>query len=58
MIGNSPKSDINPSLAAGINAIFIPHDFTWVLEHEIVNQPPAGQTLLELSSFSDLLHHF
>lgn len=58
MIGNSPRSDINPSLAAGLNAIFIPHDFTWVLEHESVDAPPDGCRLLELGSFSDLLHHF
>lgn len=58
MIGNSPRSDINPALAAGLHAIFIPHDFTWVLEHEVVNQPPSGQTFLELSTFGDLLHHF
>jgi putative hydrolase of the HAD superfamily len=54
MIGNSPKSDINPALAAGLHAIFIPHDFTWVLEHETVSPPPTGQTLLELASFADL----
>ncbi len=54
MIGNSPKSDINPALAAGLHAIFIPHDFTWVLEHEVVNQPAPGQHLLELSNFSEL----
>jgi putative hydrolase of the HAD superfamily len=54
MIGNSPKSDINPALGAGLNAVFIPHDFTWVLEHEIVNQPRAGQHLLELASFAEL----
>ena len=58
MIGNSPKSDINPALSAGLHAIFIPHDFTWVLEHEVVNQPPAGQHLLELSAFADLTHYF
>ena len=58
MIGNSPKSDINPALAAGLHAVFIPHDFTWVLEHEVVNQPPAGQHLLELSTFADLTRHF
>lgn len=58
MIGNSPKSDINPALAAGLHAVFIPHDFTWVLEHESVNHPPTGQTLLELSSFADLARHF
>jgi putative hydrolase of the HAD superfamily len=58
MIGNSPKSDINPSLAVGLNAMFIPHDFTWVLEHEVVDQPPSGQRLLELAKFADLLQHF
>jgi putative hydrolase of the HAD superfamily len=58
MIGNSPRSDINPALSAGLNAIFIPHDFTWVLEHEVVNQPPAGQHLLELAAFADLASYF
>ncbi len=58
MIGNSPRSDINPALAAGLHAVFIPHDFTWVLEHETVNQPPAGQNLLELAGFADLAIHF
>ncbi len=58
MIGNSPKSDINPSLSAGLNAVFIPHDFTWVLEHEVIAAPPSGQQLLELPSFAELLRHF
>ena len=43
MIGNSPKSDVNPSLAVGMSAVFIPHDYTWVLEHEVVDQPKGGQ---------------
>jgi putative hydrolase of the HAD superfamily len=58
MIGNSPKSDINPSLAAGLHAVFIPHDFTWVLEHEVVDLPPDGQHLLELAKFDDLRSYF
>ncbi len=58
MIGNSPRSDVNPALAAGLHAVFIPHDFTWVLEHEIVNQPPTGQHLLELAAFADLARYF
>ncbi len=58
MIGNSPKSDINPALAAGLHAIFIPHDFTWVLEHELVDPAPSGQTFLELPSFAALAEHF
>jgi putative hydrolase of the HAD superfamily len=58
MIGNSPKSDINPALAAGLNAVFVPHDFTWVLEHELVDHPPAGRELLEIGSFDELLQYF
>jgi putative hydrolase of the HAD superfamily len=58
MIGNSPKSDINPALAAGLNAVFIPHDFTWVLEHETVDPPTSREKLLELSAFSELLRYF
>jgi putative hydrolase of the HAD superfamily len=58
MIGNSPKSDINPALAAGLNAVFIPHDFTWVLEHEVVDEPVGSEQLMELGSFKELVSYF
>jgi len=58
MIGNSPKSDINPSLAAGMNAVFIPHDNTWVLEHEEVAQPTPSSRLKILQGFAELQQHF
>lgn len=58
MIGNSPRSDINPALAAGLNAVFIPHDFTWALEHEAVDRPTGDSQLMELGSFAELLSHF
>ncbi|WP_419806804.1 HAD hydrolase-like protein [Terriglobus sp.] len=58
MIGNSPKSDINPALAAGLHAVFVPHPNTWVLEHEAVATAPAGQHLLQLSSIRNLLQIF
>jgi putative hydrolase of the HAD superfamily len=58
MVGNSPKSDINPALAAGLNAIFIPHGNTWILEHEEVASAPASQRLLVIERFSDLRKHF
>jgi putative hydrolase of the HAD superfamily len=58
MIGNSPRSDINPALAAGLGAVFIPHDFTWVLEHEVVDAPADPERLLELKRFGELVEHF
>jgi len=58
MIGNSPKSDINPALAAGLNATFVPHGDTWILEHEEVNPAPAGQQLLIVGRFAELREHF
>jgi len=54
MIGNSPKSDINPALAAGLHAVFLFHQNTWVLEHETIDMPPRGQYLIELDSFLKL----
>jgi putative hydrolase of the HAD superfamily len=58
MIGNSPKSDINPALSAGLHAIYIHHPSTWVLEHDAMIPPPEGQRLLELDRFSTLARHF
>ena len=58
MIGNSPKSDINPALYAGLNAVFVPHGDTWILEHEelATAQPPSR--LLVVEKFSGLREHF
>jgi putative hydrolase of the HAD superfamily len=58
MIGNSPRSDINPALAAGLNAVFVPHDQTWRLEHEDLPTEPDGGFLLVLNRFAELLDHF
>ena len=58
MVGNSPKSDINPALAAGLHAVFIPHDNTWILEHEEVAPAPAPQQLLVVDRFGELREHF
>lgn len=59
MIGNSPRSDINPALEAGINAVFIPHPHTWRLEQaEIAATRPDAGRLLRLSRFSELAEVF
>jgi putative hydrolase of the HAD superfamily len=52
MIGNSPKSDINPAIKLGMYAVFIPYEFTWVLDDE----PLIGNRsrLITVQNFSDL----
>ena len=56
MIGNSPRSDVNPALEAGLNAVFVPHPRTWQLEQEALRGGPGR--LLVLDRFSDLRAHF
>jgi putative hydrolase of the HAD superfamily len=58
MVGNSPKSDINPAIEAGLNAVFIPHAETWVLEHAELCSAPAPQQLLTLERFQLLCEVF
>jgi len=57
MVGNSPKSDINPALAAGLNAVFVPHGNTWILEHDDLATAQAPQRLLVVERFPDLRAH-
>ncbi len=56
MIGNSPRSDINPALKAGLRAVYIPHPHTWELEHEELDL--EDERVIALSSFSHLLEVF
>jgi putative hydrolase of the HAD superfamily len=56
MIGNSPRSDINPALHAGLNAVFIPHPATWELEKAEL-ESGTGRLVI-LSAFRELRGHF
>jgi putative hydrolase of the HAD superfamily len=56
MIGNSPKSDINPALDAGLNAVFVPHARTWELEKQEMRSVPGRLVMVE--RFADLRNHF
>ena len=57
MIGNSPKSDINPALEAGLGAVLVPHDRTWVLEQVDLRTPESAR-FLRVEKFRDLTRHF
>ena len=56
MIGNSPRSDINPALKAGLGAVFIPHPHTWELEHEEIDH--ADERVTVIAAFPHLLEVF
>jgi putative hydrolase of the HAD superfamily len=58
MIGNSPKSDINPALNAGLNAVFVPHGNTWILEHEELAPAMPPLRLLVVERFAELRRYF
>ena len=58
MIGNSPKSDINPALAAGLNAVYIPHPATCRLEQQEIDPTLGGGRLLRVARFSELADYF
>jgi putative hydrolase of the HAD superfamily len=57
MVGNSPKSDILPALAAGLGAVFVPHPATWTLELAAL-PPPHTPRYLVRNRFRDLLELF
>ena len=54
MIGNSPRSDVNPALRVGLRTVFIPHRTIWEFEREELLAPPD----LSLKSFPEMLDHF
>lgn len=56
VIGNSPRSDVNPALELGLNAVYIPHPRTWSLENEQLAAGPGR--LIVLEKFSDLRNWF
>lgn len=53
MIGNSVKSDILPVVAIGGNAIHIPYDNTWALDH-VDHRGPEAEGFFEIPHISDV----
>jgi len=52
MIGNSPKSDINPALRCGMYTIFIPYAYTWKLDNEKLIKNKSKS--IEAKNFSEI----
>ncbi len=56
MIGNSPKSDINPALEAGLGAVLVRNDNTWRLEMQDI--PEGHERFRSVDRFCDLTSIF
>ncbi|HEY1865462.1 MAG TPA: HAD hydrolase-like protein [Candidatus Acidoferrales bacterium] len=56
MVGNNPRTEINPALQAGLNAAFVPHFSTW--EHDRGELQSGAGKLLIVARFRDLRDHF
>jgi len=55
MVGNSPRSDINTAVEAGIGAVYVPHPDTWNLELEEV---AVSDRVVVIERFADLIPLF
>ncbi len=56
MVGNSLKSDVVPAIRAGSWGVHVPHELTWVLEHEEApEQDPRFRRIAELGLLPELL---
>ncbi len=56
MVGNSPKSDINPALRVGMYAIYIPYRDTWKLDDEPIEA--VDNRFFKLNRFTELKELF
>lgn len=56
MVGNSLKSDVVPAIRAGSWGVHVPHELTWVLEHEEApEQDPRFRRIAALGLLPGLL---
>ena len=56
MVGNSLKSDIVPAIRAGSWGVYVPHELTWVLEHEEAPESdPRFRRIADLGQLPALL---
>jgi len=56
MVGNSPKSDINPALRVGMYAVYIPYRDTWKLDDEPIKA--VDNRFFKLNRFTELKELF
>lgn len=58
MVGNSPRSDINPALAAGVKAVHVTRSRTWAAEREDFADPGQVVTIERFDELPAVLDGF
>ncbi|HYA35441.1 MAG TPA: HAD family hydrolase [Candidatus Binataceae bacterium] len=57
MVGNSPRSDINPAVRAGFRAaVYVPYPHTWEFEHDEID--PTDPRIVKIETFRRLREMF
>lgn len=54
MIGNSPRSDINPAIGCGVNALYVKRSITWQAEQTDFAEPGLVTTVTSISEILPL----
>jgi putative hydrolase of the HAD superfamily len=52
MVGNSPRSDINPAIRCGVNALYVKRELTWQAEQTEFTEP---ELVITVGSLPDIL---
>ncbi len=56
MVGNSLRSDVRPAIDAGGWGVFVPHDLTWEMEHDVApTEAPRYRALDDLGQLAPLI---
>lgn len=56
MIGNSLKSDVIPAIEAGAWGVFVPHEYSWALEHaQMPDDAPRFRRIAHLGELETVL---
>ena len=58
IVGNSPRSDINPALSVGAIAVHVVRDRTWAAEREDFIDPGSVVTIESFNELKDILDNF
>ncbi|OPL18037.1 MAG: hypothetical protein AVO35_07720 [Candidatus Aegiribacteria sp. MLS_C] len=58
LVGNSPRSDINPATSLGLFAVYLRRDLTWAAEHQELAHPELVAEIRRFDELPGLLRKF